>query len=61
MTPGWHVTRNLNLLSLTMGLWACSTMSSNKCMCKTNQLQVTTNRSQANAIIERLHKVISCQ
>jgi hypothetical protein len=24
ITPGWHVTRNLNLLSLTMGIWANS-------------------------------------
>jgi hypothetical protein len=65
ITPGWHVTRDLNLLSLTMG--ANSNVSSNKCVCKTimalkpNQLQVTTNITQANAIIERVHKVVGCQ
>jgi hypothetical protein len=62
-TPGWHVTRNLNLLYLTMG--ANSNVSSNKYMCKTimalkpNQLQVTTYHPQANAIIERVHKVVN--
>jgi hypothetical protein len=65
ITPGWHITRDLNLLSLTMGLWANSNLSSNKGVCKTimalkpNQLQVTTNTAQANAIIERNHKVVN--
>jgi hypothetical protein len=27
MTPGWHVTRDLNLLSLTIGMWASSNVS----------------------------------
>jgi hypothetical protein len=63
--PDWHVTRNLNLLSLTMGTGANSNVSSNKCVCKTimalkpNQLQVTTVNPQANAIIERIHKVVN--
>jgi hypothetical protein len=54
ITLGWHVTRDLNLLSLTMG--ANSNVSSNKCVHKTimalnpNQLQVTTNHPQANAL-----------
>jgi hypothetical protein len=64
ITPGWHVTRDFNLLSLTMGVWANSNVSSNKCVCKTimslkpNQLQVTTHITQANEIIEQVHKVI---
>jgi hypothetical protein len=61
ITPGWKVTRNLNLLSLTMG--ANSNVSSNKCVAimalKPNQLQVTTYHPQANAIIERVHKVVN--
>jgi hypothetical protein len=63
ITPGWHVTRDINLLSLTMG--ANSNVSSNKCVyktimaLKTNQLQVTTIDAQANAIIERVHKVVN--
>jgi hypothetical protein len=61
ITPIWHITRDLNLLSLTMG--ANSNMSSNKCVTimalKPNQLQVTTYNSQANAIIERVHKVVN--
>jgi hypothetical protein len=58
-------TRELNLLSLTMGVEENSNVSSNKCVCKTimalkpNQLQVTTNRPQANAIIERVHKGVN--
>jgi hypothetical protein len=40
ITPGWHITRNLNLLSLTMG--ANPKVSSNKCVTimalKPNQL-----------------------
>jgi hypothetical protein len=63
--PGWHITCNLNLLSLTMGTWANLNVSSNKCVkilaIKPNQLQVTTYHPQANAIIERVHKVVSCQ
>jgi hypothetical protein len=35
-------------------------MSDNMAL-KTNQLQVITNITQANAIIERIHKVASCQ
>jgi hypothetical protein len=48
ITPGWHVTRDLNLLSLTMV--ANSNVSSNKCVnkkimeLKPYQLQVTTNK-----------------
>jgi Ni,Fe-hydrogenase III small subunit len=44
---------------------ASSKVSSNKCVCKTimaikpNQLQVTTCHPQANASIERVHKVIN--
>jgi hypothetical protein len=61
ITPGWYLTRDLNLLSLTMG--ADSNVSSNKCVTimalKPNQLQVTTYNSQANAIIERVHKVVN--
>jgi hypothetical protein len=63
ITPGWHVTRNLNLLSLTMRVWENSNVSSNKCVTimalKPNQLQVTTYHPQANAIIERIHKVVN--
>jgi hypothetical protein len=32
ITHGWHVTRDLNLLSLTMVKWANSNVSSNKCV-----------------------------
>jgi hypothetical protein len=63
ITPGWHVTRDLNLLSLTMGVWVNSNVSSNKCVTimalKPNQLQVTTYHLQANAIIERVNKVVN--
>jgi hypothetical protein len=44
---------------------ANSNLSSNKCVCKTimafkpKQLQVTTHTTQANAIIERVHKVVN--
>jgi hypothetical protein len=55
ITPGWHITHNLNLLSLTMWVWANSNVSSNKCVTimalKPNQLQVTTNITQANTVI----------
>jgi hypothetical protein len=58
-----YVTCNLNLLPLTMG--ANSNVSSSKCVTimalKPNQLQVTTIQPQANAIIERVHKVVGCQ
>jgi hypothetical protein len=61
ITPGWHVARDFNLLSLTMGV--DSNVSSNKCVTimalKPKQLQVRTNRSQTNAIIERVHKVVN--
>jgi hypothetical protein len=44
-------------------VWANSNVSSNKCVTimalKTNQLQVTTKTAQANAIIERVHKVVN--
>jgi hypothetical protein len=62
-TPGWHVTCNFNLLSLTMG--ENSNVSSNRYVCETimalkpNQLQVITINPQANAIIERVHKVVN--
>jgi hypothetical protein len=65
ITPGWHITRSLNLLSLTMGTWEISNVSSNKCLRKTimalkpNQQQVTTINPQANAITERVHKVVN--
>jgi hypothetical protein len=46
-----------------MGVWADSNVSSNKrkkfMALKPNQLQVTTHHSQANAIIERVHKVVN--
>jgi hypothetical protein len=46
-----------------MGLLANSNVSSNKCVTimvlKPNQLQVTTYHAQANAIIERVHKVVN--
>jgi hypothetical protein len=32
ITPGWQITRDLNLLSLTMGVSANSNMSSYKCV-----------------------------
>jgi hypothetical protein len=57
ITLGWHVIRDLNLFSLTMGACVCKTIMS----LKPNQLLVKTNIKQANAIIERVHKVISCQ
>jgi hypothetical protein len=54
ITPGWNVTRKLNLLSLTVE--ANSNVSSNKCVTimalKPNQLQVTTYHQQSNATIE---------
>jgi hypothetical protein len=63
ITPGWHVTRDLNLLPFTMGVLGNSNVSSNKCVTimtlKPNQLQVTTYHPQANAIIERVHKVVN--
>jgi hypothetical protein len=65
ITHCWHITRDLNLLSLTMGDAANSNVNSKKCVTimalKPNQLQVTTNITQANAIIERVHKVAHCQ
>jgi hypothetical protein len=46
-----------------MGIWANSNVSSSKCVTiialKPNQLQVTTFYPQANAIIERVHKVVN--
>jgi hypothetical protein len=58
-------TRNLNLLFLTMGLLANPIVSSKKFVkimkLKPNQLQVTANITQENAIIERVHKVASSQ
>jgi hypothetical protein len=56
ITPGWYITSNLNLLSLKMVIRENPNVSSDKCGCKTilvsklNQLQVTTNHAQANAI-----------
>jgi hypothetical protein len=61
--PGWHVSRNLNLLSFTTGV--NSNVSSNKCVkimaLNLNQLQVTNINAQTNGIIERVHKVAYCQ
>jgi hypothetical protein len=58
ITSGWHVTHDLNLLSLTMG--ANSNVSSRKFVTimalKPNQLQITTINPQANAIIDQVHK-----
>jgi hypothetical protein len=65
ITPGWHDTRDLNLLSLTMGVWMNLKVSSSKCVnvtimaLKPNQLQVITSITQANAIIERVHKIVN--
>jgi hypothetical protein len=63
ITPDWHVTRDLNLLSLKMGLKANSNVSSNKCVTimalKPYQLQFTAYHPQENAIIERVHKVVN--
>jgi hypothetical protein len=46
-----------------MGMWQNSKLSSNKCVTimalKPNQLQVTSYQPQANAIIERVHKVVN--
>jgi hypothetical protein len=62
MTPGWHIIRDLNLLSLTMNLRENSNVSSNKCLCKiiiaikTSQLQITTKIPYANSIVERVYK-----
>jgi hypothetical protein len=48
-----------------MGIWENSNVSSNKCVgntimaSKPNQLQVTTNIAQVNAIIEWVHKVVN--
>jgi hypothetical protein len=46
-----------------MGVISNSNVSSNKCVTimalKPNQLQVTINRPQSNAIIERVHKVVN--
>jgi hypothetical protein len=61
ITPDWHVSRDLNLLYLTMG--ANPNVSSNKSVAitalKPNQLQVTSYNPQANAIIERVHKIVN--
>jgi hypothetical protein len=63
ITLSWHYTRDLNLLSMTLGVLANPNVISSKCVTimalKPNQLQVTTNRPQANAIIERVHKVVN--
>jgi hypothetical protein len=63
MTPGWHITRNLNLLCLKMGIWTNANVNSNKCVTimslKPNQPLVTTINPLANAIIERVHKVVN--
>jgi hypothetical protein len=46
-----------------MGIRKNSNVSSDKCVTimalKSNQLQVTTYHPQANAIIERVHKVVN--
>jgi hypothetical protein len=62
ITPGWHFTRDLNLLSLTTGIWTSefNQMCESTIMAlKPNQLQVTTYHQQANAIIEQVHKVVN--
>jgi hypothetical protein len=65
ITPYWYVTSNLYILSLIMGEWENSNVSSNKCeskkimALKPNQLLVTTNHPQSNAIIEQVHKVVN--
>jgi uncharacterized SAM-binding protein YcdF (DUF218 family) len=65
ITHGWHVTRDLNLLSLTMG-----SIGKLKCefkqMCEQDNYGIkakptTSHKPQANAIIERVHKVVVCQ
>jgi hypothetical protein len=38
ITPGWRVTRNLNLLSLTISEGANSNVTSNKCVCMTTMV-----------------------
>jgi hypothetical protein len=54
-----------HLLSLTMGMQVetNSNVSSNKCVTilafKPNKLQITTINPQANAIIERVHKILN--
>jgi hypothetical protein len=62
MAPDWLVTHELNLLSFIMVMLENLNVSSNKCVAiialKPNQLQVTTNHTQANAIIERVNKVV---
>jgi hypothetical protein len=46
-----------------MGVISNSNVSSNKCVTImaliSNQLQITINRPQSNAIIERVHKVVN--
>jgi hypothetical protein len=64
ITPGWHITRDLKILSLIKELMANSNVSSNKyvtimTLLKPNQIQVTTYHPQANALIERVHKVVN--
>jgi hypothetical protein len=67
ITLGWHITRDLNLLSLTMGVNKNSNLSLNNSVykkimaLKSNQLQVTSHNPQTNAIIERVHKVVNSQ
>jgi hypothetical protein len=65
MTPGWHISLDLNFLYLKIVLGASSRVSSNKfvtiMVLQANQLQVKTNNPQANAIIERVHKLVVCQ
>jgi hypothetical protein len=78
ITPGWHVTRDLNLLFFTMLIKENSIpqfiffdngnvrqfireIKQTIMILKPNQLQVTKNHPQANAIIERVHKVVYCQ
>jgi hypothetical protein len=63
ITPGWQVTRDLNLLSLTIGTKANSNVSSNKCVTimalKTNQLQVTTHK-QMQSLSEYTKLSMTC-
>jgi transposase InsO family protein len=53
------------VVAVGMGVWENSNVSLNKCIqvtimaLKPNQLQITTYHPQANAIIERVHKVVN--
>jgi hypothetical protein len=64
ITPDWRVTRDLNLFSLTMGVWVNSIVISNKCVRYQSFIKAkptTNHKTQANAIIEQVHKINTCQ